>query len=243
MAVRFDASTDNYTRTTSLPPITTFSILCWAYLSVNRGAISTFVYFGQSASAVGYTCRTGANGLTLQGNNSATNGAGTALTVGAWNHLALVVAGTGANQMQIFLNGVLDITMSGSTGPPAQTILLSSSPSGQWLNGRLAAVKIYDAVLTAADISQEMRTYQPVRLDNLNSWYPMSDLTLAGNSTDFGGGGLSLTSTGTPTVEDGPPIAWATPSALRPFAMAAAPAATKAPPPMHRPWRIWRRAA
>jgi Concanavalin A-like lectin/glucanases superfamily len=243
MAVRFDASTDNYARTTTLPPITTFSILGWGYLSVSRGAISTFFYFGQSGVTIGYTCRTGANGLTLQGNNSASSQAGTALTVGAWNHLALVVAGTGANQMQIFLNGVLDITMSGSTGPSAQTLILSGSVSGQWLNGRLAAVKVYDAVLTAADIAQEMRTYQPIRLDNLNSWYPMSDLALAGNSTDFGGSGLALTPAGTLAVEDGPPIAWAPPSALRPFASAVTPPAATSLPPRVPRWRFMRRAA
>jgi hypothetical protein len=75
------------------------------------------------------------------------------------------------------------------------------------LNGRIAAVKLWHIELTQEQIAAEMRQYKPIRLANLDGFYPLLDV---GNGTqDFSGFATSnLTSNGTLATEDGPPIPW-----------------------------------
>ena len=75
----------------------------------------------------------------------------------------------------------------------------------EWLNGNAAAVKIYSAVLSDAEVAAEMNRLTPVRTTNLNSYYPLQSTTTASN--DFGGGNQTLTKGGTLANDaSGPPV-------------------------------------
>lgn len=242
MAVLFDATADMYSRTTGLPPITTFSILGWAFLAVDRNATTVLFYFG-TTGGTGHAVRTATDGTTLNLFNGSATTAGAALSLSTWYHLALTVAGTGASQCIAYLNGVANITGAGNASVTAQTLRLGNDVTSQFLNGRLAAVKVYDVALGASDVQQEMTTFMPIRTANLNSWYPMIDSSTSGCGTDFSGQGRTLTVGGTLTIADGPPIAWTPHLLLWPQSAAAAPTPHYAPPPLHRSWRVWRRVA
>jgi hypothetical protein len=242
MAIRLDAVNDPLVRTTSLPPITTFSILCWAYLSVDRNSYSEVMTYGNNSSTF-YQYGTKGDGTTLGSYNGSVEGTGVAWTVGTWKHLAMTVAGTGAGQFLCYQNGVVDTTLAGNASVTSVGLRLGTNfgTSSEWFNGRIAAVKIYDVALTQAAIVNEMRQYLPFRTANLNMWCPMLVHT---DTKDYSGAGRTWTSDGGAlATEDGPPIPWARQPSFARGGVGAAPPTGKAPPPFHRPWRTWRRAA
>jgi len=225
MAIRFDGgSSTQLTRTTNLPSATAHTFLTWAYPVTIPGAgvLASAVCIGPApisglfyAIGVGNTNRVGI----YNANNGALNATGaTVVSTNTWYHLAQTVAGTGTNQMIGYLNGVQELTTTSAGTVTASTLYAGNSAGGDPFNGRMAAIKIYGAVLTADEIRLEMRSYLPVRFANLLSWHPM--LT----HTDTAQYGTAWTAAGTLTTEQGPPIAWSlrTPSTARAFAVAAA---------------------
>lgn len=208
MSIRFDASADNLSRTTLLPSISTFTLMGWFYLSVDRNNYSTFLCFGTTAGAE-YQMVTTADGLSLNLWNGSTETAGSALGLGVWNHLTMVVDGTGAGGFRAYLNGALDITTAGNGTATAQRILVGNSPANEFLNGRGAALKFYSRAMSVAEIRAEMFCYQPVSLHRLNAWNP---LLHTGDLCDYSGMGGNLTAAGTLATEDGPPrVQWKPP--------------------------------
>lgn len=220
MALRLDATTDLIIRSSNNPTVTSFSVLGWFKISVDRNDESTFIAVGVTTTR--YSLGTSATGTNVEMYNNSTVAAGSALTVGTWFHAALTCAGTGAGQLLGYINGVQDTVLAGH-GSVANTnlwIANNAAPTPEFLNGCTAAIKVYSAVLTAAEIAREMRYYRPIRGANLNSWMPCVHPTAASNGADFSGNGFNFTISGAPVVEDGPPIAWAPRHRMRPWASA-----------------------
>jgi Concanavalin A-like lectin/glucanases superfamily len=219
MAIRCDTSADNLSRTTALPSPTSWTGMAWVYLVTNNGtAFQGALSLGSSAAF--YAVAYGVSGTLKQAafNNSAVTFGATTVATATWIHFALTVAGTGANQMLIYRDGVVEQTLTAITGVPTTSLFVGSTQGGDPMNGRVAAIKVWNAVLTADEIRTEMRQYQPQRTLNLLSWHPML------LHTDLAQYGATWTAGGTLTTEDGPPIPWSrvTPSSQRPFAVAAA---------------------
>lgn len=208
MAIRFDASGESLSRTTNLPTITAFTLMGWFYISTDRNAYSSFFGFGDSSGFDTYYLGTGTDGVTLITWNAAVDGPnGTTLSTATWYHAALVCDGTGGGNLRAYLNGVLDSTHDGGTEPAAQALYVGNNLFGDWLSGRVAAIKLYSAALTAAEIAQEMRTIVPRRTANLNSWYPCFP-GASERLMDYSGNGYTWTANGTVSDEDPPPVSW-----------------------------------
>jgi hypothetical protein len=207
MSIRLDASTDKLSRTTNLPSITAFTMMGWFKISVNRVNYGSFLGYGSTTVAGNeYAYMVGGDGLTTNLWNSAVETTGSALTVGTWAHLAMTVAGTGAGQFLGYINGVLNITAPGHTTPTAQTLSLGNNLSSEFLNGCVANIQVYGAVLTGAEILRELRSYLPQRTANLLVWSPLMATTDATNYAVAGA--AAWTSAGTLATEPGPPIPW-----------------------------------
>ena len=170
MAVRFDASADKVSRTTNLPPITSFTMMCWVAVKVDRNAYSCFLHAG-ALSDDKYFMGTDNSGLTLN-LFSGDDNTGTALVLNTWYHIAMTVSGTGAGAFLGYLNGALNITAPGAVITIAN-IAVGQDGQGEWSSAAYAALKVYSAVLTASEIQQEMRCMLPVRTANLNTWSPL----------------------------------------------------------------------
>lgn len=225
-------------RTTNLPPATTLTVLGWIYLAVDMNAYTTFFYYGGNASSGYAIVGTSGDGVTLYHSNPALETAGSVLSLSTWYHVGLVVSGSGAGQLAVYLNGTLNITADPGTLIMSR-IMLGTDTFPDPFNGRMANVLIYDVALTQAEVQQQMRQYVPFRWANLNAWYP---LLHANNIADHSPQARAWTVGGTLTTEDGPPIPWVVmPPVWRRKSAAVVP--RKAPPPVHRPWRVWRRAA
>ena len=84
---------------------------------------------------------------------------------------------------------------------------LGNDEYSEWLNGRMAHVKIWNVALTAAEIQQEMYSSRPQRFTNLWSWLPMIE-SGSGRNSEWSSSGNTWTANGTLADEDGPPVAW-----------------------------------
>jgi hypothetical protein len=231
MAVRFTAGTQDLRRTASLPSPTGFTVACWLKLASDRNEYQTAFSLDNGSSYV--ILQTYADGTSLLGTSTGgSNGFVDVMTVGSWYFAALVGSGGGANGLTAYSAAVGATTLTsaalqGSSFTPT-SMFLGSVPSfgtQYYWAGDIAAVKVWDAVLTAAELAQERWFYTPRRLANLHLWSPCVESTVAGCATDYSGNARAWTVTSTPSIVSGPPIAWR-PTARRHWA-----AAGGTPPP------------
>lgn len=210
MAIRFAGAGNNYFRNTTIPAVSGYTAMGWFYASSNTG-FNTALSIGASAGPQ-YVEVFGDGGspfhvFIYQGDSSSSLDSGVTWTTGTWHHFAVTCAGTGANQLLLYIDGVLKCTGT-SVVSSNDEFWIAGSHDGDGMDGRCAAWKVWSVVLTANAILDEMAQYQPRWLTNLNSFYPMIDPTVANDKTDFGGLGLTLTVNGVLTYEDGPNIPW-----------------------------------
>jgi hypothetical protein len=203
MATRFDGTTW-LSRTTNLPTITNFTLMCWLY-SLAAESFPSAISIGPNASG---TCYLISRDLTdvLQVWTGATTAQGTtSMLSNTWHHVAMTCAGTGTDQLLCYLNGALEITTTGDAGVTnARAYLAQSNDELNPNDCRLAGIKFYEGVLSESEIRTEMRSTVPVRTAGLTVWSPL----LAHSDLNNYAGGVAWTASGTLTTEDGPPVPW-----------------------------------
>lgn len=213
MAVRINAAGEYLARTANLPSSTNFTMCGWTLLTVRA---SQFQYwgiennFGSPASdymLIGYRS-TGAFEIARPG-GPLSFGVDPA---GAWFFYYLRCQGTGATDFQagIYRPGIdttfLQKVLPGRSFTPA-ALWVGNDSWDEYCNGLYAATKVWDTVLTDAELYREMWSYVPRRFANLNLWSPH----FSGSSErirDYGANGYDWTEGGTLTDEAGPPITW-----------------------------------
>src|SRR5690606_11939896 len=85
----------------------------------------------------------------------------------------------------------------------ADTLRIGQSPwGGEWLNGRMAAVKVWTDALSANEIQAERDYTSPLQTSNLRAWYPFE----VAETTDHSGNGETLSGGASPSTEPGPGI-------------------------------------
>jgi concanavalin A-like lectin/glucanase superfamily protein/Big-like domain-containing protein len=211
-AVRFDASTDELVRTTNLPPVTSFTMMGWFRLASDSQSYMAFLGLGHPTSSNAYLlmmcCGNGWRQLMVW--TGAQFVQGPTLALNTWYHLALTVAGSGPGQVKAYLNGVLVMTLDGNPAVTADRFSIGNDSHHDWFDGSAAAIKVYDTVLTAAEIAAEMAVVTPVRTAGLNGWYPLQSAATA--ASDGSGNGQTLTVSGRlATDAAGPPLPVFTP--------------------------------
>lgn len=204
MAIRVSGAAD-YSRTTNLPNSAAFTAMGWFRVPTLSGWMSWIqLSGGGSFYQLGVEGSSGSNKFIL-GSNAAM-GDGPALTNGTWYHAAVIVNGTTGTNAFGYLNGVVNSANPDALSFTASKLWIGNSTGGDPLNGNIAYVKIWDAVLTVAELLQEMQQGALIRTANINTFSPF--LSLSDDEKDFSGNGFDWTVTGTPTVENGPPIPW-----------------------------------
>lgn len=214
MAVRFNAAAESLTATASLPSITAFTVMGWfnANSFSSLSSASIFFRFGDATGSNAYyiytTSGASANPIISTGTSNSFDG-GTNLNTNQWYHVAMVVRGTGAGQVEGWFDGVQNsaVTADGNASNTAGKLWIGSDALSETFDGRVAFVKVWGAALPAAEIVQEMRVGRPVRLANLWGFFPM--FPGSGERTrDYSGLGNTLTENGTLTDEDPPPVSY-----------------------------------
>ena len=132
------------------------------------------------------------------------------LTVGTWTFVARVFNTSGTGHIYKALSGAGSLTE--ASNPPgsstamndAWNVFIGSDGFGSWINASVAAVKVWTAALTSAELLAEMPYYSPVRTSNLWANYTFYN---GPQTNDESGNSRTLTAGGTLTTDaTGPPI-------------------------------------
>lgn len=230
MSVRIDASGDKLSRTTNLPTNAAYTVAMWWYyvsapgvgayfLSVENAATSGTAYHLLGFNAAGSFRIVVNGGSTNFGADPAT---------GAWHFIAMKSDGVNIKAYHRTLAGVWQTATHAATTFTNAAIILGANSYNEWVSCRIAVAKVWDAVLTDADIEQEALSILPRRFTSLNSFSPCFPGS-GERAKDYSGNGRNWTEGGTLTDEDPPPISWGTGSLWLPFTPTVA-AATSLPP-------------
>jgi len=223
MAVRFKASTDAYT--SSVVPSGAFTCTCWVQL-VSDLNYWTPVWGIFNGTGVYRYLATNSDGTSFTFFGQGTNLTGPNAVIGTWYRIGIVVNGTNVTMYHGTATGELT-TATGTAGTAAanEFRIGGSTYTNEVLNGRVAAMKLWQAILTPEEIVAELAQYQPRRTANLLRYHPF----LKAETIDYSGNGNTLTAGSTATTtEDGPPIPW---GPIRPRLILPSAAAAPVSPP------------
>lgn len=201
MAWRCDAGGDDLRRTASLPSAASFTACGWLRLQALSAGASTFVSIAQSTTQLGLQFSS-AGVLVLT--SAADVNFARSPPAGQWFFWALKCSGTGANLAAGYFRklreGYLTKALGTRSAITPDTLWFMNNASAEPTNGRIAGIKVWDAVLTDAEILRESFQLAPVRRYRLHLWAQEN------TGADLSGRSRTLTKTGTLTFEPGPPI-------------------------------------
>lgn len=210
MAVRFNSNTDELRNSTIGLGTGDFTYLFWGKITTNRSAYSTFAGFDNGTATQVCTIQT-EDGTAALGRNpylwvepmgadgfvDLTSDA--AMTVGTWYRFAVTREGDTITYYQETASGI-ESASGDLTGTLTCTNLKigDSITGGEWLNGAIANLKIYNDTLTQTEIEAEWGNWRPQRTANLVAHYKFQTGL---STTDDSGNGNTLTQVGTPITE------------------------------------------
>lgn len=207
MAVRFDTANDRLLATTGLPTGATWTITLWLYISVDRNDYSSFASINNSPAPPVAWLNTVSNGTSLgfdtQGGAMASTYPATA---GAWFRYGVAVEPGGTVRMYAgaATGGLTAYTADMATRIPTSPaqLWIGSAYDGSWFNGRVAAFKLWNVALSAAEVETEFTQYAVARTADLIRSHPFIDST-----ADTSGNGHTFTAESSPVSwEAGPDI-------------------------------------
>jgi hypothetical protein len=215
-SARFSADGQDYTRTLSPTVGAAFTVLMWARLAANRGYYTTAWCMDSGTQSTAVSMQTDVLGGTMRlVSGSGTSQSITAMTVGTWYCFAVtrsatggaagaVVARYGTNPAALSTFTLNPVDGQWSSQATFTTLRLGESIwNNEWLNGNLAAVKIYTRALDATEAATELGYYNPVSTTGLYAAYPFWD---GPSTTDTSGNGRTLSGGSGTTAEAGPGI-------------------------------------
>lgn len=221
MGVRFAVNNDGYTRTTGLiADPHKFSVCCWIRPSAAKLGANIFIIQDVATTGdevvLGMAADSG-TGLTQNLFNNQGAGfeaLGNIMNTNSWYFVGCTVNGNvntfyfsdsgGSNALS-----TANFTVVGGT-PAASFTQMWIARDGTGVDnfpGDIQCLKVWDAVLSAAEMQNEVFSQRPVRTANLNAWYPL--LNAGSGVKDFSGQGNNMTAgASNPTDTADPPVAW-----------------------------------
>jgi hypothetical protein len=210
VAARSDAATDRVSRTTA-PSLASVTVCAWVKIGATHAGnlfhpIMRVEASGGSAMIFGFK---GTNGRTpsLYSGSSTTGISGTEVALATYVFVAATMAAGAAQLFQGTTPGsVSKVTGTvNTTGTPDTITVFGRSPSDgtEWLEGTLAGVRMWTAVLSDAEIAAESLSLTAVRTSGLWASWPFAAAALtdaSGNSRPLTAGSTGLSSDTDPTL-------------------------------------------
>jgi len=208
MAVRLSAAEALY-RTSDLPTNTNLTMCGWFRMIVDTNDFATCFAVVAPSSSDADSVQTDGSGTTMGTYTNNDNWSlGPNWSLNTWYHVAMVC---NSSSVDYYLNGVLESDGNdGHSSVTSQSIVVGSyhhSTLVDEFNGEVAFVKVWDDILTQAEIANEMWTIVPQKQENIHLWSPLFPGSTE-RVKDYSGNGRNWTEGGTITDAVGPPIAW-----------------------------------
>jgi hypothetical protein len=182
---------------------------CWVKVVVDRNAFSGILGWDNTVGDTTHYLWTNSDGTTIRRECDSAATTLINVTVGNWYFIGCTyfAAATDFGYYTASVGSVTtEVTTSTAGGVVADshTLRIGTTRTTNWLNGSVAAVKIWTAGLTKTEIDAERSTYSPVRTSNLWANYTFRN---GPQTTDDSGNSRTLTAAGTLTTDtSGPPI-------------------------------------
>jgi hypothetical protein len=150
-ALDFDGSNDyvSVAHSSDLSISGAMSITAW----VNPDSLSGFPMFVSKRASSGHAYQFYSTGNKLNYNNGTIAQSSGTISTGAWTHVAVTFDGAGS--VAFYINGSSAGTASAATTNPtnAQAVDLGRAYNGNYFNGKMDEVAIFNSTLTSAQIS------------------------------------------------------------------------------------------
>ncbi|TMR99524.1 LamG-like jellyroll fold domain-containing protein [Nonomuraea basaltis] len=206
MAIRYAAASHGQIATLSLGQRSALTVSCWVKISVDRNAESPVWTIDPNSTSSWLTLRTGADGTTMRVLINGTQVASRAFTPGVWYFVGVSVSSTGGFMVSRAAGTAsfnVD-TWTNAAAVMATLLRLGVSIDGLWLNGCIAAFKLWTDALTQTEVQAEAGDYLPQRKVGLGAAYAF----YRAESTDYSGNGRELSVDTGATAASGPAITW-----------------------------------
>ena len=212
MAIRTNGSGDYIRRTTSLPAGDAITVAVWCKLAQIRSAYQYWGLENAASNSSSYTLTGFSSGGTMEiVEDDSNNQFASQPTANNWFFWAFTMGSGNGNFKGYwgYPTTATLITCAANDNPMTPAALTIGNDSyDEWMDATWAHVKVWDAVLSAAELEQERWTIRPQRLANLHLWTP---LWSTADLNDYSGNGRNWTAGGTLATEDGPPLSWGAP--------------------------------
>ena len=202
-------------------PDANFTITGWYKATSIAAALRLLTFVDSSGGANYENCGIAASGYPFVGNGaSSTSVASNPIAAGTWLPLLFSRSGT---TLKIALGARTQTGTYASTlpGGAVTELLVGHTPYGGitvGLGGAIAALKMWDALLTDAEIAREQQYYQPIRTTNLKFALPLHDLATARFIAPSPGTVTAPVLAGSYSfTADNLPVAWQSPIQIIPF--------------------------
>jgi len=197
-----DAGNDN-----SLSISGALSVSAWIYADSLNGYP---MFLSKRASASGHAYQFYSNGGKINYNNGTIVQSSGTISTGAWTHVAVTFNGAGA--VAFYINGSSAGTATAASSNPTNSGSLSigRAYNGNYFNGKMDEVSLFNSVLSASNISDIYNSGVPTDISSLSpvGWWRMGD--------DDGGTGTTITDQGSGgndgTLTNGPTFSSSVPS-------------------------------
>ena len=197
-----------------------FTIAGWFYMASERSTWQTVFNVDDGTTSEWGMLQTGSSGddsFHVDANDTGV-GANADLPLGSWRFAALTYGGA-ASRLNWWYAELTDTSMTAGGVLPSDTTLvgvdyvrlMESVYGGEFIIGRITGVKLWDVVLTEAQLDLERTQLDPVKTTDLVASWRLASPT---DTTDYSGNGNTLSSMSGASTETGPGI-WTT--AVLPF--------------------------
>lgn len=222
MSVRFNADADRLERTSDVFADMPYTACGFVQLVNNTGNFSALFSLEESGGSGFHTLKTDSDGVTLRLFIDAPPVTVTlgVLTLGT-HYFAAITHDGGTATGYLGVAGSDTPLASASAADVTARAFVAMVLGGSGFNEpgdlRLAGWRVFDAVLTPAELERERRSWHPVRRANLGFHYRF--LNAEEKLVDYSGNGFNLSAPGAGTweTEENPPITWRPESLLPSF--------------------------
>lgn len=220
MSVRFDASNEFYSATNGLPSGTALTVTCWMYLISNPAAqVGVWQYRNTAGHYLSLFLDPGPNLFGQSSNNvDFPTVEYSGISTATWYGVGISVSGANARLLRVTTPNGTPVTSTAAdfVTPATWNTRYYGTKDGSttaWFNGRLAAVKAWNAQLSQAELEAELTQYPAVRTSNLLSEHRLQ----IPETTDYSSNGSALSGGAGASTEADPPLPDPTPPVVDPL--------------------------